>query len=163
MVFKRELRFEVKFDWYTGSCQDRFNPPPLAKTYELDKDYTNRREAYRIGGSLDDWAERTANFKAVQAVSKFVGADAPVFGDPSTWLDVHSVSGSTYSGCNITWEVISSKEPRIPSDVLANIEIILRKIKENIDDVDYVQELNNELDRILSRNDLTREDISDLL
>lgn len=51
----------------------------------------------------------------------------------------------------------------ISSDVLANIEVILRKIKENADDIDYVQELNNELDRILSRNDLTREDIKDLL
>lgn len=56
-----------------------------------------------------------------------------------------------------------TQETDIPSDVLANIEVILRKIKENVDDPDYVQELNNELDRILDRYGLDREDISDLL
>lgn len=119
MVFKRELRFDVKFDWYTGSCSDRYNDT-LPKTYDIDKDYVSRTEAYRIGGNLDDWAERTANFKAIQAVSKFVGTDEPIFNESDTWLDVHSVSGSTYSGCNITWEVISSEEP-CPDFVKAEI------------------------------------------
>lgn len=51
----------------------------------------------------------------------------------------------------------------IPSEVMGNIEVILRKINENRDDVDYVQELIKELDRILSRYGLTREDIRDLI
>lgn len=56
-----------------------------------------------------------------------------------------------------------TQETDIPSDVLANIEVILRKINENRDDVDYVNSLIGELDRILDRNDLSRDDIRDLI
>lgn len=129
MVFTRKIKFKVTFDWYTGTCADRFNDT-LTKTYDLEKDYINREEAYRIGGNLEDWAERIANFKAIQTTSDFVGADEPIFNRPDTWLGITDVNGSTYSGCNITWEVISIEEPPIvvcPGFVKAEIARLERR------------------------------------
>lgn len=163
MVFTRDLRFKVTFDWYTGTCSDRLNET-LDKTYDLYKNYRDKEEAH-IGGTLEDWCERAANFKAIKAVSSFVGADEPTFGDVGTWLDIHDVNGSTYSGCNIQWEVIKCYEPpEIPADIRANIEVMLRFIRDNLDNVDYITlQLIPELDTYLTRYGLTRNDIKDMI
>jgi hypothetical protein len=52
---------------------------------------------------------------------------------------------------------------KIPVDVLASIEVILREMKENLDNEDYIYELKKELDKILSRNRLTIRDIEDMI
>lgn len=148
MVFYRHARIFIGFD-----CEDtdgNVHTVYGGDTREVEFDpveFNNKREAYDIWGDLDDWADMTA--------ANIAGSEAEAYcGD------------ETFHATNVNWDYSDEREwgdIEIPADVLANIEVILMKIDENIDDVDYVQELNNELDRILSRNDLTREDIKDLL
>lgn len=148
MVFYRYAKIFIGFD-----CEDTDGNVHTVyggdlREAEFDPvEFDNKREAYDIWGDLGDWAETTAANIARAEAEAYCGDE-------------------TFKATNVNWDYSDEREwgdIEIPADVLANIEVILRKIDENIDDVDYVQELNNELDRILSRNDLTREDIKDLL
>jgi hypothetical protein len=92
--------------------------------------------------------------------------------------DIHSMSIIEMGGlrkCGISKEenyaititdkgfTVAPPKVPIPADVLASIEVMLREMKENIDNVDYVYELKRELDNILRRNGLTRIDIEDMI
>lgn len=99
---------------------------------------------------LDTWADR-----AGEEVAKHMCKEACESLSTSVFCDETSPDHTITDG--------PTQDMEISPDVLANIEVILRKIDENVDDPDYVIELNRELDSILDRYDLTREDISDLL
>lgn len=148
MVFYRHAKIFIGFD-----CEDtdgNIHTVYGGDTREVEFDpveFNNKREVYNTWGDLDDWADKMAENIAKSEAEAYCGEE-------------------TFKATNVNWYYSDEREwgdIEIPADVLANIEVILMKIDENIDDVDYVQELNNELDRILSRNDLTREDIKDLL
>lgn len=148
MVFYRHAKIFIGFD-----CEDdegNVHTVYGGDTREVEFDpveFDSRTETYSLWGDLVDWAETTAANIARAEAEAYCGDE-------------------TFKATNVNWDYSDEREwgdIDIPSDVLANIEVILRKIDENIDDPDYVQELNNELDRILDRYDLTREDISDLL
>ena len=109
-------------------------------------------DTYRERPSEDigSWADRSG-----EEVAKHMCKEACESLSTSVFCDESSPDHTITEG--------PTQETDIPSDVLANIEVILRKIDENVDDPDYVSELNRELDRILDRYGLDREDISDLL
>lgn len=148
MIFYRHARIFIGFD-----CEDdEGNVRPVyggdMREVEFDPvEFDNRGEAYDIWGDLGDWAETTAANIARAEAEAYCGDE-------------------TFKATNVNWDYSDEREwgdIEIPSDVLANIGVILRKINENRDDVDYIESLIEELDRLLERNDLTREDIRDLI
>lgn len=116
---------------------------------------------------IENWASRLGSFVARRMCNNACGSlSTSVFCD----------EGSVQSELIYTSEMLVTKpgviekvkkvelpKVKIPADVLASIEVILREMKENIDNVDYVHELKIELDKILSRNRLTKRDIEDMV
>lgn len=131
------------------TCEDKKNS--RWKMHYVNVNITQTYETKRPKEDLNRWLDE----RAYAVVKKMCERSCESLCD-SCFCDYSSIDYSIIEGPTEEGKVI-------PSDILANIQVILRKIKENIDDVDYVQELNNELDRILSRNDLTRDDIKDML
>lgn len=148
MVFYRHTKIYIGFD-----CEDDEGNVHTVYGGELREvefdpvEFDSRSEAYSIWGGLEDWVETTAANIARSEAEAYCGDE-------------------TFKATNVNWDYSDEREwgdIEIPSDVLGNIEVILREMKENIDNIDYVEELKSELDRLLERNDLTREDIRDLI
>ena len=146
MVFHRHARIYISFDCvdYDGNVHEVYGGD--TRQMEFDPvDFANKRAAYDFWGDLHDWADDMGEKIAKAEAENYCGEE-------------------TFKATNVNWLVDSEREwGDIPADVLGNIEVIIREMKENADNVDYVIELNNELDKILSQNDLTREDIKDML
>lgn len=132
-------------------------------------EYSTRQELINNEGeNLQYWAEDVIKYEALKIAGRDVGMSEE---DATADLDETELyTGGSFKAKNIDGQPYNFRDEgdiediiEIPSDVIGNIEVILREMKDNLDNVDYVDELKKELDRILSRNDLNREDIRDLI
>lgn len=147
-------KYEVKFNKVINLYVSPGDAIEITRTLK-DNIYKETRAIpfnNQIDGGLDEWIEEITQDLC-----------------DANWSRTNfEVGGGFIKGDNpceieIIYKKYTPPKPRIPADVMGNIEVILRQIKENADNIDYIQELNRELDIILSRNNLTRKDIEDML
>jgi hypothetical protein len=116
---------------------------------------------------IQNWASRLGDFVARRMCSNACGSlSTSVFcdeGSVQSEIVYTSEMLIVKPGIKEKEEIIVPPKVKIPADVLASIEVILREMKENIDNVDYIYELKRELDKILIGNKLSRRDIEDMI
>lgn len=129
--------------WYCDAPDNRTIGPVSATIMAIDE-YSDIP-----GTDLDDWANNAISIMLDEICEESCNALSP----------------SVVCGYNRIIEIydIEQTPPTIPPEVMGNVEVILRKINENRDDVEYVNSLTEELDRILDRYRLDRDNIRDLI
>lgn len=146
-MFHRHARIYIGFD-----CEDdEGNVHTIygGELREVEFDpvrFESKTEANTMWGDLEEWAEATAANIATSEAEGYCGE-------------------GTFKAVNVDWNYTNEREwSDIPADIRANIVVMLERIKENLDNIDYVEiELIPQLDRYLSKNDLTRDDIRDII
>jgi hypothetical protein len=143
--------YEVKFDKTINLYISPGDVIEITRILE-DNEYKEQRTfPYRnqIDGGLDEWIETLTK-------------DLCDTNWERTNFEVGGgfIKGDDFCKIKVTYKKYT---PPIPSIVIGNIEVILSEMRKNADNVDYVMELKKELDRLLTRNNLTRKDIEDLI
>lgn len=132
MSFYRRCKVKVTFKMYRvrdekgGSVNIYLGDFEKELEYEEDPKYKNRREAYEVDGTLEEWCENVGKALALDVASKWVGADVPED------LDETTVRGNTFEARNIKGDVSECEEgSTCPEDIALRIEDLQDTIKES--------------------------------
>lgn len=155
MAFYRKVRIRVSFDLYRKADNKFLERFEKEIDYEEDPLYESKEEAYRIDGTLDEWAEKVGKALALEIAAHQTGVDAPED------LEITELIGTTFIAKNVKGEVIIPEEGVvpvvIPAAIRGLIELMIRRIKE-AETLDEKMAIRDEAIALLLRYGISREE-----